>query len=205
MSARLVDLEADSVAYIREQLESARGLGQLLARLDLESGRVQAFVPEDLPAAASGYRTGALRGKAQEAEVLAVLAEYLIESRGLTSRADLALIAQFAEGARLPPDDERSDGGGPSQYRTVWLVGAQPEYYNGELWVIDSEVEAHVVQGLLQELLWFPAVAVLTEVNDRFSDNDKVELEPLWDIVRDPEAVLVGGWDAMNYLLWTPE
>lgn len=205
VQVRLVDIETGSLAYMQEQLMSARGLGSLLSKLDLTAGRVVAFVADSVPEAASTYQSGSLRDIGQEREAIAELANYLVTVRGLTLRADIVLVGQFAEGPRQAPSDMAATGRADGGYHTAWLTGAQPQYHNGELWHAGLGDDVKSVEALLKDLLWFPAIAVVARLPDDTKLGENIGYEVLADIVQDPEVILVGAWDAMNYLIWTPE
>lgn len=90
--------------------------------------------------------------------------------------------------------------------KTIWLEGASRREYNGELSYVDSQADHASTTALLCDGLWFPAIGVVTQVQQgkRLVDGDSLQYDDLWDLVKNPRAVLVGAWDEMNYLLWTP-
>jgi hypothetical protein len=55
--------------------------------------------------------------------------------------------------------------------------------------------------------VWFPAIATVIQIAEanELRERSEIGFEVLAELVREPRAILVGGWDAMNYLLWTPE
>jgi hypothetical protein len=208
MNYGLQSIDASSIAYSVEQLESGQGLAHLLLRTDLHLGRVQAFLPSDDPLAAAGFSDGSLRGSEQESEAIRLLAEHLVNSYGLTQHPELLLIGQFPEGAkrREQPGSDAVADSDQTAYLTAWLVGANPAYYNGELWYVDKSSTLSAVERLLHDLLWFPAVAVLAKAPEgRHPTKDsEISLESLSVLVERPHAILIGAWDAMNYLFWSP-
>lgn len=207
MTFSLVSIEDRSLAYIRDQLQYARGLGQLVRRLDLDAGTVQAFLPSSDPLLATRYSDGALRDDAQEGRAVTALGQHLAATYGLTTNTRRVLICQFADGAQSPPEDGTGVSSTRAEpYQTVWLYGADESYQDGELWCADSRTELVGVVAMLRKALWFPAVGVLTTLPDdtTVSDGETLALDRLWPLVRDADVVLIGAWDAMNYLIWTP-
>ncbi len=203
----LVAIEQKSTTFIRRQLGLGRGLGQqLLKQLKLDSGSVHAVLPADSASSmAHEYADGALRDTAQEHEVVKALATYLEEEHGVTVEPDVLLLCQFPDGAV-----RRSATGGVKaspMHKTLWLVGADRNEDNGELWYVDSRSDLASSVKLLSDALWVPAIGVVTQVTDetaRVIDGGDLQHDDLRKLVKRARAVLVGAWDEMNYLIWTP-
>lgn len=191
-----------SLDYISGQLKGGQGLAHLLGSVDLRDGEVQAFVSGDDASAAVTYDTGSLPSEAHEANAINALTSYLITSYGLTNRPGVALIGQFPDGAKRRPDVSPAKERAP--YSTAWLTGAKPAYYNGELWYVDQHSTCDALEVMLHDLLWFPAVAAVVEVNEELVDDGAIDFGALARLVERPRAILIGAWDAMNYLLWAP-
>ncbi|HXB66334.1 MAG TPA: hypothetical protein VNV42_15810 [Solirubrobacteraceae bacterium] len=151
----------------------------------------------------TGYEKGSLRNAEEESEVVALVCDYLVDTLGLTSNPTIALLGQFPDGARRPTADVPRG----RQYSTAWLAGAEPPYYDGELWYVAGHAKRTAARSLLADLLWFPAIATVIQIAeaDELRECSEIDFEVLAELVREPRAILVGGWDAMNYLLWTPE
>ncbi len=203
----LVAIEQKSTTFIRRQLGLGRGLGQqLLKQLKLDSGSVHAVLPADSASSmAHEYADGALRDAAQEHEVVEALGTYLEEEHGVTVEPDVLLLCQFPDGAV-----RRATTGGmkaPPMHKTLWLVGADRNEDNGELWYVDSRSDLASSVKLLSDALWVPAIGVVTQVTDeakRVIDGNDLQYDDLRKLVKRARAVLVGAWDEMNYLIWTP-
>jgi hypothetical protein len=202
MGYTLSHLDNNSLRYIATQFEAGQGLAHLLGRVDLGAGVVQAFVPDDKPSFAGNYASGSLRDAEEESTAVTLVCDYLIDSFGLTGDPNIALLGQFPDGARQITADIPSS----RQYSTIWLTGATPSYYNGELWFIAGDVDREAARSLLADLLWFPSIATVTNIFDasKLHEGGEINFEALAELVREPYAILVGGWDAMNYLIWTP-
>jgi hypothetical protein len=199
-------IDAGSITYVVEQLESGQGLAHLLLRSDLRAGRVQACLPSDEPLTAADFSNGSLRDDQQEAEALRTLTGHLINSCGLTRDPTLLLLGQFPDGAKQRGLRDAIANEDRDRYSTAWLKDADPPYYNGELWYADRSSTFAAIETLLRDLLWFPAIAVLVQAPDgrRLTNDSKISFESLSVLVERPRAILIGAWDAMNYLLWTP-
>jgi hypothetical protein len=209
MNFFLAPIEDASVTFIRDELAGARGLGQLVRELDLETGRVHAVLPNRDPSLAARYADGALRDSDEETEVVTALAHDLMSGFGVTVDPGMLLISQFADGASRRPFEQDISGTSPSAkepWFTAWLQGADQPYQDGELWYVDSRSQLPDVITMLDRALWFPTVAVLGKLPDGsvIDDREALAYGFLRQLVRDALLVLVGGWDAMNYLLWTP-
>jgi hypothetical protein len=209
MTVFLAPIEEASLTFIRDELDGARGLGQLVRELDLETGRIHALLPKRDPSLAARYADGALRDNAEETEAVTVLAQHLMSRFGVTVDPAVLLISQFADGPSRRPSEQDLAGTSASAkgpYFTAWLQGADQPYQDGELWYVDSRSQLPDVITMLDEVLWFPTVAVLTKLPDGsvIDDSESLAYGFLRQLVRDALVVLVGGWDAMNYLLWTP-
>ncbi len=207
MAFSLVSIEDNSLAYIHDQLEHGRGLAQLVRRRQLGTGTVHALLPSSDPSLATGYANGALRDTAQEEDAVTAVAQHLVATYGLTADVGMLLICQFADGAQRPPERGPQDSFEIARpYSTAWLHGADQAYQDGELWYADSRTELAGVVAMLDLALWFPAVGVLTMLPDDtvIADREPLAYDRLWPLVRDAHVILIGAWDAMNYLLWTP-
>lgn len=201
MGYTLLQLEDDSRRYMMAQFAAGQGLAHLLGQINLRTGVVQAFVPDDDPSIAAGYASGSLRDAKEEDAVVALATDYLVDSFGLTNDQNVVLLGQFPDGARQPTSDIPSG----RQYSTAWLTGAAPSYYNGELWYVTGHVDQGVARSLLADLLWFPSIATVIHADmAELLEGREISFETLAELVRKPRAILVGGWDAMNYLIWTP-
>lgn len=203
MAVSLVQIN-DALGYIRGEFEDGRGLAQLVRGLDLDAGQVEAYVPDDDPGLATRFATGSLPG-AREREAVGALVEHLCGARGLMRDPLKALICQFADGATTRPR-EADLTQAVSRYPTLWLEGAERPYQNGELWFAESNTDAADVAMMLNEALWFPAVAVLTSLpsGTGLEHDARLDYPVLHDLVSRAELVMCGAWDATNYLLWTP-
>jgi hypothetical protein len=200
MSFSLIAIEG-AAPYLEEELEKGRGLAQLARRLDLQDGHLSAFVPDGRHSLASQFRTGALRDSEEEAQALHLLTSYLMAEHGLSTEPRKLLISQFADGAEVP-------GGEPSDpFPTVWLQGARHPYQDGELWYQGYRASPADVEDMLGRALWFPAVGVVLTLPEgtKVEAGQCLDYEILAGWMQRPDVVLVGGWDAMNYLIWTPK
>jgi hypothetical protein len=207
MTCSLVKIDDASITYIQEQLARGRGLARSLGELDLRRGTVQAFIPSEQMSLATEYASGALRGD-QEGKVVSALASYLVSSYGVTSDSDDVLLCQFADGAVRPPDDGGHDICGDGEtYKTAWLCDAERAEDNGELWYVDRESSFAGMVTMLEKELWFPSVCILTGRTEGkiLGHGELITYKTLSDMTRTLRAALIGGWDSMNYLLWTPE
>jgi hypothetical protein len=197
----------DSLPYMQEQMRRGRGLAHLLVELDLTSGTVQAFLPADEPSRAEGYAKGALRDSEQEGEAVAALADYLVAQYDITREPAEVLICQFADGASVPPESgSHVSPSAREPWKTIWLSGAKRRWADGELWYVDASSDFDHLVKMLQRELWFPAICVLAQLPKSLAGGlpDEIEYARLGELLQEPQAILVGGWDAMNYLIWTP-
>jgi hypothetical protein len=200
----LATIEHESVEFIRQQLSRGRGLGQLLSQLDIDSGTVHAILPADAVKLAHEYANGAMRDAAQEHELVHALGTHLRTKYGISVEPDVLLLCQFPDGAV-----QRPDTGSIKQqpiHKTLWLEGAPRKEDNGELWYVDSQSDRSDIVKLLSDTLWFTAIGVVAKwrEGEQVVDGNSLNYDDLRDLVKEPCAVLVGAWDEMNYLIWTP-
>lgn len=204
----LLPIQDDSITYIERQLENGRGLAGLIRSCDLRKGVVSAFLPDEDIWRSAGYATEAMRNKDQESEAITALANHFTSLYGLTSNSRKVLICEFADGAKSPPVHEIDRGhNAGKRYQTLWIRGAERPSFNNELWFVGPESQVNDVRQALLEELWFPAVGMLTRLPDDlvFSDNQVISYDLLRTLVMNLEAVIVGAWDSMNYLVWSPK
>ena len=206
MSFSCVHIGGPAASYVRAETEFGRALAQVVRGIDFESGHFSAFVPDRDGMLVHAFADGALRDGDEEARAVRCVADLLIKDLGLGVEPGTVLLCEFADGATQPPPSAQSRGADDGAFPTVWITGAKESYQNGELWFAGQGVDEEFVTKMLEQTLWFPAVAVLIRnVTDAsLRHGQTIPYSALRNLAQAPSLVLCGAWDAMNYLLWTP-
>lgn len=191
--------------FMRSELRRGRGLARLVEDLDLDRGRIAAFLPpgpvNELP---ERFATGALPSADDEQAAVEALADFLVRDLGVTRSDDRYLLAQFADSATARPErraGSKEEGG----YSVAWLTGADRSWEDRELWFVGPDHEQDALAALLADNLWFPATAVVISAGTLLRDDAEVRSTMLAPSVADAAVALVGGWGATNYLIWMRE
>jgi hypothetical protein len=197
------DISGTAHVFIRDQLARGRGLGKQIEAEVPPKGPIAALVPDDKRNLSERYADGRLEDD-EQVDVLTLLAEQVIreflpslDERGL-------LLFQFADGAQHPSEDAPLPD--EASFSTVWLHGSAQPYLDGELWFTFADAATDRLVRLLERALWFPTIGILTTVPRSEEPRHGGTLQPgeLSRLVQSAAQILIGAWDATNYLLWTP-
>jgi hypothetical protein len=201
------ELDRRAVDYLVGQIKQGRGLARSLEGVNFQDGKTFAFLPSADTSLAAEYETGTMRDETQEREAVEALVGYLATDVGLLTRPGLALFAEFADGAVTPKDAPVTAGRESAQpHAKIWLRGASRRSDDNEVWFVDGRRDLPAATEMLLDALWFPAVAALVEMPSGISlaEGEVFDHATFATLTTHPELVLVGGWDATNYLVWQP-
>lgn len=190
-----------SVEFVRTELAGRSGLTPLVRNLDFASFEAVAWIPDDAPRLVNAYADGSLQSASQKSQAVLEVARHLHDKHALGRDDNIILLCQFADRPREPSRNPKDDVLKP--YKSAWLTGCA-DGGDGELWIADSSTSSEGVLQLLADELWFPAVGILTAVDreKNIEDGDEIFFDDLSDMVCKSTVVLVGGWDATNYLVF---
>jgi hypothetical protein len=179
-------------------------LAQIALEADLTAGELSAFLPMNQTNLASMYSDGSLPQAAEE-EVVAQVSTWLTELAQRLYKKEWVLISQFADGATLPQEGADPPERQTHAYETWWLTGSSQSYHDGEIWVCNGAYKHHDAAILLRDSLWHPALVALGPAKPDtlpVGDGALVPQEALRVWMREVATLLVGAWDAGNYLIW---
>jgi hypothetical protein len=197
------DISSSAHVFIRDQLRRGRGLGRQIEAEIPPKGPIAALVPDDQRNLSERYADGSLEDD-EQVNVLTLLAEQVIREFRPGPGERGVLLLQFADGAQRPGEDAAPLDG--ALFSTVWLQGSDPSYLDGELWFTPTDASIDQLVGLLERALWFPTIGILTAVrgSEELMHGGTLLTGDLSRLVRGAAQVLIGAWDATNYLVWTP-
>lgn len=180
----------EGAAHVRSELEaSAKPLARLLGRLDIEAGKVWAFVPADSP---PGLRRDFEGGSFSDYEFpwAPAVAKWL-DSRLTAMPGGVVLF-----------EDPSAEPGDPflERRREIPLLFGDDAVYRHAL----PGASRAELELLLTTALWYPTVGVVGGVpaGMRMADRQSVTTRQLGAIAEDPTAIIVGAWDAEAVLIW---
>lgn len=194
-----MNLKGSVREYAFDEIRGGRGLGRVVMELIQDVDEVVAWLPDDQLQLCDAYERGALSSEELSQEALRNVAGYLAARHGLGDRRNVTLVLQPPDGPLYP--GEATPHNRP--FKTLWLSGSDDSSDDGELFAAGNDSDSEAILAALGEALRFPAVGLLVK-DDRIStsvSDATIPAAELRSAAVNFEAILIGGWDATNYLI----